>query len=144
MTEKKRPRVGIGVLVLQDNKVLLGKRNGEPKDESPDGTWTLTGGKLELGESFENCAKREAIEECGIKINKLKLISISNASDYNKNHYVTIVFLCDDFEGEPKVTEPHKITEWGWFPLNELPEPMFLPSLRAINNYLKNIIYRGD
>ena len=57
-------------------------------------------------------------------------------------HFVTIGFLCQDFEGEPQVREPDEITEWRWFPLNELPTPIFFPSEKALKNYLAQEIYK--
>jgi len=40
--------------------------------------------------------------------------------------------------------EPDEIIEWKWFPIDNLPEPMYLPSLKLINNYLSKTIYKGD
>jgi 8-oxo-dGTP diphosphatase len=67
--------VGFGVMILNDNnEVLLGKRHGDSKKASSllhgEGTWTMPGGKLHFGESFEEGAHREVLEETGIKINK--------------------------------------------------------------------------
>jgi 8-oxo-dGTP diphosphatase len=78
------PGVGIGIMILKNDEVLLGKRNGDPKKADSmlhgEGTWTLPGGKLHFRESFEDAAYREVLEECGIKINKekIKIISVTN------------------------------------------------------------------
>jgi len=137
----KKPRVGIGVLILKDEKVLLGKRHEDPQKADSllhgEGTWTLPGGKLDFKENLQDCAQREALEETGIKINKEKLKIISVTNDIVKDaHFVTIVFLCEDFVGEPKVMEPDEITEWKWFNLDNLPRPIFFPSEKAINNFI--------
>ena len=50
----KRPRVGLGVFVKKEGKVLVGERKGSHGA----GTWALPGGHLEGGESFEECCKR--------------------------------------------------------------------------------------
>jgi len=141
------PKVGagIGIMVLKDGKVLLGKRNDDPEKADSalkgEGTWTMPGGKLHFGESFEKGAVRELKEETGIKANKLKVISLSN--DINEEaHFVTIGLLCEDFEGEPKVIEPDEITEWKWFKLDDVPENMFFPSKRVLNNYLDKVFYK--
>ncbi len=143
----KNVRVGVGVMIIKNNKVLLGKRNSDPKKADSElhgeSTWTCPGGKLGFGEKIEDCIKREVFEETGIRLNKIKLISVTN-DIVPDAHFVTLGFLCKDFEGEPKVLEPEEITEWKWFPLNELPEPMFFPSLKLINNYLEGKIYKGD
>jgi len=51
--------------------------------------------------------------------------------------------MSDDFEGEPKVMEPDEITQWQWFPLDELPEPMFFPSEKVLIKlkYRKGVFY---
>jgi len=146
MSEKK-VGVGFGVLILKDNKVLLGKRHDDPaKADSElhgEGTWTMPGGKFEFGETFEESAAREVIEETGIEVNqdKLKLISLSN-DKVTDAHFVTIGFLCEDFKGEAKVMEPDEITEWRWFDLDNLPDKVFFPSTKVLKNYLGNTIYK--
>ncbi len=45
--ENKRPKVGLGVLIFKDGKVLLGKRKGAHGE----GTWCPPGGHLEFGET---------------------------------------------------------------------------------------------
>ncbi|MBU0929712.1 MAG: NUDIX domain-containing protein, partial [Nanoarchaeota archaeon] len=57
-------RVGVGVYIIKDNKILFGKRKGFHGS----GTWCPPGGHLEFNESIEECAIREVMEETGIKI----------------------------------------------------------------------------
>lgn len=146
MSENNKVGVGFGVMVLNDNKVLLGRRHEDPEKADSElhgeGTWTMPGGKMHFGESFEEAAYRETLEETGIKINKEKLKLISLSNDLKEDaHFVTIGFLCEDFEGEPRVMEPDEITEWQWFDLTKLPSPVFFPSQRVLDNYLKGKIY---
>ena len=143
----RKPGVGFGIMILKDNKVLLGKRHENPEKADSElhgeGTWTMPGGKLHFGESFEKGAEREVSEETGIKINKenLKIISLTN--DVVKDaHFITIGLLCENFEGEPKIMEPDEITEWKWFSLNELPNPIFFPSEKVLKNYLDKEFYK--
>ena len=60
---KKKVGVGFGVMLMKEGKVLLGKRHVDPEKADSElhgeGTWTMPGGKLEYGESFEDGAKRE-------------------------------------------------------------------------------------
>ena len=58
------PQVGVGVLILRDGKVLLGRRKGSHGA----GCWSAPGGHLEFGETLEDCAAREVLEETGLKI----------------------------------------------------------------------------
>jgi len=137
----KKPGVGVGIMILKDNKVLLGKRHGDPKKADSElhgeGSWTMPGGKLHFKEELKDAAWREVFEETGIKPDKEKLEIISVTNDVVEDaHFVTIGFLCQDFKGEPGVMEPDEITEWRWFELNNLPSPVFFPSEKIIKNFL--------
>lgn len=143
----KVARAGIGIILLKDGKVLLGKRNDDPEKASTElhteGMWTCPGGKLDFGEKLGKAAKREVLEETGIKINKLKLVSVTDEIVPDA-HFVTLGFFSEEFEGEPKLMEPEEIVKWKWFPINELPEPINSASFKLINNYLEGKIYKGD
>ncbi|MDP3975283.1 MAG: NUDIX domain-containing protein [Candidatus Jorgensenbacteria bacterium] len=141
---EKRIGVGCGVMILKEGKVLLGLRH--PNHEKAgsalrgEGTWTMPGGKLRYGETFEECAARETMEETGITLRETKVISVRN--DKNEHaHFVTIGLLCEKFDGEPEVREPDKMTEWRWFGLEELPTPLFFPSARVIESYRAGEFY---
>ena len=121
MAGKKRPKVGIGVLVLKDGKVLLAKRKGAHGR----GEWAFPGGHLEFGESFEECVIRECREEAGIEIKNIKFVRISNLKKYTGKHYVDIGMLAQWKSGEPRVLEPRRSESWGWYDLDNLPEPLF-------------------
>lgn len=145
--EKKYPKVGFGILVLKDNKVLLGKRNDDAEKASSElhgeGTWTMPGGKLHFQESPEQGASRELLEETSLtaKPSELKLISITNdiAEDA---HFITFGFLCETVSGTVKIMEPDEITKWEWFALDALPVNLYKPSAKLLNNYLEGILYR--
>lgn len=147
MAENKKIGVGFGIMMLKDNKVLLGKRHDDPEKADSllhgEGTWTMPGGKLDFGEELKPAAIREVFEETGIKIKEkdLKLISLTNDVVFDA-HFVTIGFLCQDFEGEPKVMEPDEITKWQWFELDNLPRPVYFPSEKILKNYLAGEIYK--
>lgn len=142
--EKKKVGVGFGVMILKEGKILLGQRHVDPdKADSElhgEGTWTMPGGKLEFGESFEDGAGREVEEETGMKLKKAKIICVNN--DKNEYaHFVTIGLFSNKFSGKPKVMEPDEIVEWKWFSLNNLPKNLFFPSAKIIENYHKKSFY---
>lgn len=121
--DKQRPQVGVGVVVLKDGMVLLGKRKGAHGA----GAWSFAGGHLEFGESVEECAKRELTEETGLKAVSLHLGPWVNDVIEKDKHYITLFAFVDEFEGELQLLEPHKCEGWEWFEWNALPFPLFSP-----------------
>jgi 8-oxo-dGTP diphosphatase len=135
--EYERPKVGVGVLVVKDGKVLLGER----LTSHGSGTWAIPGGHMEGGESFEETAQREVEEETGLTDVEVKgLVSVSNDRVYDK-HFVSIGILVEWKSGEPYPAEPEKSQNWTWFETDELPEHIFLPSKRVLQNWLAGTIY---
>lgn len=130
-------RVGVGVLVLNsEGRVLLGKRKGKLGEH----TFSLPGGHLEFGEAPEECARRELKEETDLDGNDFKVVSLANDIAYDR-HYITIGVVVKGFAGNPRVTEPDKFESWDWYNINNLPQPLFIPSAKFIENFSKNIFY---
>lgn len=125
--------VGINVLVKRDGRLLLGKR----KSSYHDGEWGVPGGHLEEGEKMLDCAARELEEETSIKATKFKLVVIDNDPREDKFHYVHFAFLAEDPEGEAQLVEPHACYEWGWFDLQNLPEPLFIGHKKFIQGFIE-------
>lgn len=122
MNAEERPRVGVGVMILKDGKVLLGKRKGQGVGA---GHYAWPGGHLEYMESFEECARREVLEETGMEIQNVRFCRLVNFKEYAPKHYVDIGLIADWKSGEPRVTEPDKVEEWKWYDLDAVPEPLF-------------------
>jgi 8-oxo-dGTP diphosphatase len=129
----ERPRVGIGVMIFKDGRILLAKRKGSHGA----GEYAFPGGHLEFGESFEECAKRETMEEAGIKIKNVRFQYLANIKKYTGKHYVHISLIADWASGKPQVLEPEKSEDWGWYEINHLPYPIF-ESCRLSVESLKN------
>lgn len=128
--ETRRPKIGVGAIVVRDGKVLMQKR----RNAHGDGTWSFPGGHLEWSESPEECAIRETREELGIEIGEARPVAFTNDifADEDK-HYVTLFMQAKLKAGEPRIMEPDKIADIGWFAWDEMPRPLFLP----IENLLK-------
>lgn len=130
MFMNERPKVGVGVIVVKDDKVLLGKR----KNSHGEGDWSFPGGHLEYNETWEECASREVMEETGIRLKNIRFGAVTNDIFKKEGkHYITIFMLSDYALGEVKVKEPEKCEKWEWFSWGQLPKPLFLP----IENLLK-------
>lgn len=141
---KKRVGAGFGVMLLRNGKVLLGRRHSDPdKADSAfrsAGEWSLPGGKLDWGESFEEGAIREVLEETGIRIKNPRVISVHNCKNEHA-HFMTVGLVAEEWEGEAQVMEPDEMVEWGWFSLDDLPQPRYFPSFMVIENFLKKQFY---
>lgn len=144
MLEKKKVGAGIGVILVRDGKILLGRRHPDPdKADSAfrsAGEWCLPGGKMDWGETFEEAGTREVLEETGILISKIEVISVHNFKNEHA-HFMTVGMFAHKWKGEAKVMEPDEITEWKWFSLKRMPYPRYFPSFGVINNYLKKKFY---
>lgn len=115
------PRVGTGVMILKDGRILLGKRTGSHGT----GEYGTPGGHLEYMESFEDCVRREVREECGLELGKIKFLYLANLKIYTPKHYVQLGFIADWVSGEPQILEPEKCESWSWYDLDNLPSPLF-------------------
>lgn len=115
-------RVGVAVAVLHQGQILMGKRKGI----TGQGTWAFPGGHLELGETVEECAIRELLEETGLKaLNTRRGTWVSG--QFGDHHYLSLFVIVDSFEGLPENLEPHKCEGWSWHFWNSLPSPLFKP-----------------
>lgn len=129
-TETQAVKVGVGVFIYRQGKVLLGERIGAHGAE----TWALPGGHLEVGETPQYCAKREVLEETGLIINDFDELGFTNdIFEEDRKHYITLFLKARSDHGTPTVLEPLKCKQWQWFEMSKLPTPLFLP----LSNYLK-------
>jgi 8-oxo-dGTP diphosphatase len=123
-TMKDFPRVGLGVFVWKDSKFLMGRRVGKHGT----GTWSVPGGWLHFGESWEDCARREVMEETGMQIENLRFVAATNNIFEDENqHSITVWVDSDWVSGDPIVMEPDKFIELDWYDFQSLPQPLFEP-----------------
>ncbi len=129
--EEKEFRVGVGVMIFKENKILLGKRKGSHGS----GEFSFPGGKMEYKESFKDCVLREIKEECGVEIDNIEFLIVANIKQYLPKHHVLVGFRATWKSSEPAVLEPEKCEGWGWYDLDKLPEPLFEASKIMIDAY---------
>lgn len=145
MEKEKKMGIGVGVIVLNEkNQLLLGLRNDHPENSDCDlhlrGPWTMPGGKLEFGESFEEAGIRETKEETDLDVEDVEVICFSN--DQNQHvQFVTVGMIAKKYSGDVKIMEPDEITDWKWFDIDKLPKKMYFTSEKIWKNYLANKFY---
>ncbi len=144
--EVKHIGSGCGVMIMHNNMILLGRRNDDPlKADSElheEGTWTMPGGNIKYGETFEQAGKREVAEETGMFADELEIICVQ--TDLNEHaHYISVGMVAHKFAGVPQLMEPDEIVEWKWFDLDNLPNKIFSPSKKTIDCYLNKKFYMG-
>jgi 8-oxo-dGTP diphosphatase len=128
------PRVGLGVCIIKDSKVLLGQR----LNAHGDGSWCFPGGHLEFGETWEECAIREVTEETGLTIKNPVFVTCTNDIFEEENkHYITLYLKAAWISGEPQVLEPEKMVKWQWFNWEKLPSPLFIPMQHLVETGFK-------
>lgn len=127
------------ILVLNEKKqVLLQKR----KDN---GYWSYPGGSMELGESFEECARREVFEETGLECIELTYFTHMSGE---KMHYIypngdevysaEMVFLCENYKGELKIQEA-EVYEQKFFNLDDLPDNISPLAIDVLEKLMKKL-----
>lgn len=124
-------KLGVGVIVFNEGKVLLGKR----LSNHGYGMWAFPGGHIEDNESPQECATRETHEETGLAIKDVKIgpwtHDVFATSD---KRYITLFVTANYAGGTLEVKEPDKCSEWQWFDWDNLPQPLFqtINSLMAL------------
>ncbi|GMA61975.1 DNA mismatch repair protein MutT [Alicyclobacillus fastidiosus] len=108
------------IVVVNDGQLLLQHR-------SDNDCWGLPGGSMELGESFEETARRELLEETGLVAGELELLYVHSGRDafyrYPNGHEVyvaSVIYTTTEFTGEIKVDEDESL-EVKWFFHTDLP-----------------------
>ena len=93
------PRVGVGAVVLDGERVLLARRGRAPSA----GKWSIPGGLVHLGERLEEAAVREVQEETGLHVRLLGLCGVIDRvvrdADVIRYHYVIIDYVAESVGG---------------------------------------------
>lgn len=85
------------------------------------GRYTGAGGKVKKGETIEESARRETLEEIGVRIEKLRRVAIIGFNNQNKVMFKVHVFFAESWSGVLKPNEA-EVTEGRWFPISQIAE----------------------
>jgi ADP-ribose pyrophosphatase len=97
------PKVAVGAVVFKDERVLLVRR-GQPPSKN---LWAIPGGSVEIGETLQEAAEREILEETGIKIQAGEPVFTFDVIDRDgtgkiRFHYVIVDLAADYVTGDPQ------------------------------------------
>jgi len=108
-----KPVVGVGAVIIKEDKVLLVKRARMPYA----GLWCIPGGKVHFGESLQKAAEREILEETSLVIKAGDPIYVFEAIETGlpalAHHYVVVDLRADYVSGEPVARDD--ALEVAWF-----------------------------
>jgi len=123
MTAAGTPRIAVGAIIFDRDRVLLVERGTPPAV----GRWTVPGGKLELGETLAAAVVREVHEETGLVVRCGPLVEVvervSVAGGDEAYHYVILDYLATvDAPADPVPGDDVRAARWvPWAELDTLP-----------------------
>lgn len=123
-----------GSVIIENEKgeILLGRR-------ADSHLWGYAGGSIELGESIEDCARRELLEEMGLIADEMEFLTVNSGPEAHHVYpngdevdNVEIVYVCRKYHGEIR-PQPEEMEELRFFSIDALPEisPPIRPVIRA-------------
>ena len=131
--------VGVGAIIVDNQgRLFLARRGPAAKNER--GLWEFPGGSVEFGETMADALRREMREEFGIEITVGKLLDVvDHILKEEKQHWISPSFLCTISAGEPRIMEPEKCAEIGWFLPGAVPQELTQISRENLSHYLQQI-----
>ena len=129
--------VGVGAIMVNERGELFLARRG-PQAKNERGLWEFPGGSVEFGERLADALRREIREEYGVEIEVGELLDVvDHILPGEGQHWVSPTYLCRITSGEPRILEPGKCTEIGWFAPRQAPAELTVISQENLAHYLK-------
>ncbi len=117
---------GVQVMLIRDDQVALVRHTYKSG-------WYFPGGGVKRKESVETAVRREAMEEVGGTLGKLRLVGLYDNLRGPVSNHITL-FICHDFELNGRSDD--EIAEVRFFPLDQLPEDIGWGTRHRIEEYL--------
>lgn len=107
------------IIVNEDGKYFLAKRAGGARDDI--GKWEFPGGSINFYETREEAARRNILDKHDLEITVERMLGAYDVIDKaNKDHWISATYICKPTAGRPKIVNPEKCSDIGWFSLDEL------------------------
>ncbi len=127
-------------MVIDGNRVLLSVRGKAPSKDN----WGLPGGAVEVGETVREAVVREILEETGVTVKPVKLITVFDSihrdeDDRVRYHYILFEYLCEYVSGE--VTPNSDAPDARWVEFNDLDSIDIMPITKK---FLLKVLKQGN
>ncbi len=126
--------VGVGALILRDNRALMLLRSERCRNNRHQ--WTIPDGGVELFESLEAAVGREVLEETGLKLRAIRFLTVSDRQ-FDGQHWVSILYS-GVADGDPRNLETGLHEKMEWLDIDGLPEDITPPTRDAIGAYRRS------
>ncbi|MFF4499932.1 NUDIX domain-containing protein [Streptomyces sp. NPDC001401] len=103
------------------------------------GTWGLPGGHLEVGESLTGAACRELEEETGARARAARVVCVTDP-DPAANHHMQVGVEILSYAGEIRVREPDRCAGWEFWPMDALPDLLFVGSVPVLQRIRDGVL----
>lgn len=139
-----RHRIGVGVAVVSMGQLLLSRRR---KEGIGYGMLALPGGKPDEEDgALMATAIREVLEETGLSLVQERIWPLAfHDRESEADPFVSVYYYADTFHGTLQDIENDKHGPWAWYPLDDLPQDIWLPPhvVRGIQQMESFIIEQG-
>lgn len=132
------PTTRVSVIVISPEKKILLVRHRKGNRQY----WVLPGGRLEYGETFEECAVREIREETGLEVEVVRFLFLSEAIAPDRSRHIVNIYLkAKEIGGVMKVGNEPVLAGVDYIPLDELEELTVFP---PVAEHILKLLSEGD